>query len=649
MNTIFDTNDRDTKRSCSDELLELARVTYTEGDRGDSALLVEAFGGEFVYDTNFKDNEGWFSRKGHYWERVPAGKMRKRVMDTLPDIYKDAAKKVTDEANKCKDTGVDDDDPELMRLRAEANGLRGHAKGLNYNARAGAVLSVASAFDEVMVDRGVWDREQYIIAFQNCVVDIRTGEKVEPNPKHFITRVLPVEWHGLDAPCPTYDQFMLDLFADKGELGVRIAAFLDRLIGVALAGDAPKLKRFPNFIGERGDNAKSTLLNIWGRLFGPFGAPFNKSLLLRTRNEDGERPTPALYSLMQQRIGWCTESNRGDVLDGGALKRLTGNDPVSARTLHQRDMTVFVPQFLLILATNHRLRTDTSDDPLWKRLLYIDFGMQFMDNPDPNNPKQRKADPNIDKKVLAEAPGILARFVRGYIAYLKDGLQIPEELLDSTKEARKEEDIYERFFADECVRLDGVQVGGKEFWDAFSLYQHEGDYARKINKNEFGTEMKKRFRFVDNPKVVYFGIGLKADVKPTDVPDQAWVQNAQACALAGDFDGAERAVANIKDRTLKGQTGAIIGMLRSAKTAQTAMGDMFTPDVQTTTWESEAPVSRAVGNSGVPPKVDYAYVERLLNIGNIDAIKTHCFQCRVDMNEVIAYVENGQHRKAFAA
>lgn len=544
-------------------LMELARTEGAKGHIGGADVLIELIKGDFVFDPNYDGNEGWHEWKGHYYERIPGSVLTNRVMRILPPIYEDAAKPIYAEVERLKKEDADERD--IKKKKAEADKLMEVASSLRFLGNVSQVIAVARGEQSIQVSRNQWDREQYILAFRNCLVDVRTGEVVEPKREHYITKVIPHEWRGLDAQCPSYDRFINDLFINNPHRE-EIVSFINRAIGIGIAGDAPKEKFALNFIGPKGDNGKTTFLNILGDLFGVFGGSFSKGILMQTHNENPEGPQAKLYTLAQQRVGWTSETNPRDVLDLGNFKRITGGDRVSCRTLQQKYVTDFLPILLLIIASNHALRMDTQDVVGIKRLVPIMFEESFTTNPDPNDPYQHIADRDMPKKVLAEAPGIFARFVREYIEYRRnverkiDGLGIPQVLIEKREQARSEADPFEQFLAQECLGVG--KVAGKPFWEAFKVFHKDAQLPGNISQQQFSDAMKKRFeRKSVNGKNWYYGVSLREDTVGA-VPDEVFASHARTLALDNSFDAADKEVDNIKDITIKAQTKVLVAKLR---------------------------------------------------------------------------------------
>ena len=119
------------------------------------------------------------------------------------------------------------------------------------------------------------------------------------------------------------------------------------------------------------------------------------------------------YAVMQ-------EPQKGDKINEGIMKEITGGDPIQGRALF-KDTVTFVPQFKLVVCTNVLFDIKTNDDGTWRRITLCDFVSKFVDKPymmpekfpRDNFPYQCEIDRNIDEKFITWAP-VLAQYVSRY-------------------------------------------------------------------------------------------------------------------------------------------------------------------------------------------------------------------------------------------
>ena len=112
------------------------------------------------------------------------------------------------------------------------------------------------------------------------------------------------------------------------------------------------------------------------------------------------------------------EPSKGDKINEGIMKEITGGDPIQGRALF-KDTITFIPQFKLVVCTNTLFDIKSNDDGTWRRIRVCDFMSKFLDKPyeeDEKFPKesfphQYPIDKNIDSKFNKWAPVLLSMFV----------------------------------------------------------------------------------------------------------------------------------------------------------------------------------------------------------------------------------------------
>ena len=77
------------------------------------------------------------------------------------------------------------------------------------------------------------------------------------------------------------------------------------------------------------------------------------------------------------------EPSRGDSLNDGVMKMLTGQDPIQANPKY-KDPITFIPQFKLVVCTNNLFDIKSQDDGTWRRIRLCEFISKFVVDPHEN-------------------------------------------------------------------------------------------------------------------------------------------------------------------------------------------------------------------------------------------------------------------------
>jgi putative DNA primase/helicase len=147
-----------------------------------------------------------------------------------------------------------------------------------------------------------------------------------------------------------------------------------------------------------------------------------------------------LYRLRAARLVTAAEAEAGKRLAESLVKQLTGGDPILVKKLYH-DPFEIVPQFLPILATNHKPQILGTDHAIWRRVRLVPFTVTIPDD------EQDKA---LSDKLRAEYAGILRWLVVGCVAWQCDGLKPPQPVVDANREYRSEQDVLYEYLSERC-------------------------------------------------------------------------------------------------------------------------------------------------------------------------------------------------------
>ena len=168
-----------------------------------------------------------------------------------------------------------------------------------------------------------------------------------------------------------------------------------------------------------GQNGKSTVVNTVSEIMGEY----SRNTPIETLLMKNSSTIPVdLARLDGPRFVTAAEVDRGRRLAESLVKTMTGRDTISARFFYA-EFFDYKPQFKLWLSTNHKPVIKGTDDAIWRRIRFIKFPVQI---------PMEKRDVDLGKKLLAESPGILNWLVQGCLAWQREGLNPPHEVLEST-------------------------------------------------------------------------------------------------------------------------------------------------------------------------------------------------------------------------
>ena len=131
-------------------------------------------------------------------------------------------------------------------------------------------------------------------------------------------------------------------------------------------------------------------------------------------------------------------------------------------------------------------------------------------------------DPNLKKKLFAEAPGILNWMLEGCRDWQRNGLGMPEAIQVATGEYRESSDLIGRWISERCIVNPKAEGTIKDLYEDFCSWSNEEGIDRPPIKRKFsealGEKGFKKVRIGHKSLAGFFGIGVIADV--ADLADQ---------------------------------------------------------------------------------------------------------------------------------
>lgn len=459
--------------------LEVIKKGYDDRELGDVSIMASLFDGKLCYDHT---ESAWHLWQGHHWCPDNTGVTTWAVAQGVaPQYLHMAADVLTVGDNKTSQAFIE------------------RARALQTKNRISNIIALAKDHETFRLSGQEWDKDPMILACSNGVINLGTGEFRPGLPSDYVRSPSPVEWKGINEPCPVFEKFISDIFDGDSQM----VDFLGRLLGYGITGLTTE-HVLPVFWGE-GRNGKTTLLEILGSVLGPELATSSQADALMDLQKIGGGPQPFIYGLRGKRFVWASESNEGRRINAGLVKQLTGGDRISVRTLHSKPIE-FKPTHMLILITNHKPHISADDQAIWERVLLVPFTLKFVDNPQPGT-NERLKDKNLPAKLTREMPGILAWLVRGCLAWQQHGLQPPALVQAATQEYKDEEDTTGLFLRECTNQQPGNESRAGELYKAYQTWCNESG-LNAMSLTAFGKAMKKRFKHKESHGIVYLGVGL---------------------------------------------------------------------------------------------------------------------------------------------
>ncbi len=476
-----------TKLEISDDELQ----GYINENRvGDAKLYCRLHRGTVVHVKYWERFLIW---GGHHWIEDDYDAAFQRIEDVC-ELYLRLAEHKQNEADE-----ADREDKAKIQSIADAV-LRRVNLLRDTNGQEKLLQMVRRIRDPLVVLPKHIDKQHYVKACPNGVIDLRTGELRPGRPEEYILNAIVTEYEPAllekDDPCPETNKFLLSSMDGDQEL----VDFIWRLLGYGLITER-RDHIFTIFWGEHGRNGKDTLIKLVMHVLGQTlsgDVPVEMFLQMQqTRNSSA--PSPDVLALRGMCIAWINEAEEGQRFALAKLKKLTGGGYITARGLQDKLQTTWLQTHLPIMTTNELPKAKADDAAFWARAILLKWPLSFVENPE--QPYERPADKNLDEKIQAEARGVLARMVRGSMEYLRDGLKIPDKVQEWTREQRASWDDVGLFIADWCEmepHQDNpdnykTRISATDLHEAFCLwYARNRDRRFSISAKKFAEMLNKK-------------------------------------------------------------------------------------------------------------------------------------------------------------
>jgi putative DNA primase/helicase len=294
-------------------------------------------------------------------------------------------------------------------------------------ATAAAVERFAQADRVVAVTSAVWDVDPFLLGTPGGTVELKTGVLRPARQADFITRQTAVA--PSKGATPLWQRFLEEVTLGDAEL----QRFLRQVAGYCLTGDVREHALF--FVYGPGGNGKSVFLNVLAGVMGDYAT--TAAMDTFTASATDRHPTD-LAMLQGARLVSASETEEGRAWAESRIKQMTGGDAIRARFMRQ-DFFEYRPQFKLVIGGNHKPVLRNVDDAARRRFNIIPFVH-----------KPKSPDRQLEEKLKAEWPGILAWAIEGAIDWQQNGLVRPAVVSDATNEYFSEQDSVRQWIEEAC-------------------------------------------------------------------------------------------------------------------------------------------------------------------------------------------------------
>ena len=480
------------QKSTVDYFINITTDTDTPTEFDLACVLFNMYKDRFVC-TSIK-NKTWYEYINHRWHEIDSGNtLRLAISKEMHHIYAEKIAEITNRINVVDDIG----DGSRAKMMAISQRMIDISTILKQTQKKQNIMREACElfYDSEFLSK--LDRNPYLLCFKNGIVDFNQKIHRKGQPDDFVSKCTNIDYvpynHTKYANViGEIKEFMAQLFPVK-ELETYMWSHLAScLIGVNTN------QTFHVYKGS-GRNGKSALTSLMSKAMGSYKGTVPITLITTKRNSVGSTSSEVAqldgirYAVMQ-------EPTKGDKINEGSMKELTGGtDPIQARALF-KDSVTFVPQFKLVVCTNTDFEDTSNDDGTWRRMRYIDFMSKFMENPFEDEikfprslcPHQYPLDKKLEERFEVWAPTFMSMLVSQ--AYTEMGIVKDCNIVMANSDKHREgQDYFAGFVRDKIRKKEGSTISKTNLMEAFKNW-YTVNYGKNMPKGkEINELMNQRF------------------------------------------------------------------------------------------------------------------------------------------------------------
>ncbi len=245
-------------------------------------------------------------------------------------------------------------------------------------------------------DDMVWNPDPFKFGVKNGVIDLQDGSIRPYSPEDYITLRSPLVFDP-EAKCREIARFFKTSLGSDHD----ILTLIDIFVSISCTRAFPY---FVSLIGP-GSNGKKVLETIMQNYVG-----FDQVTHVRLDALDGNAFIRG--ELKDKRVLINTEVS-GKKMESHWMKAISSGDRIESDRKNKTRIE-FYPFCLIVIDTNDPPKFYDRSHGFNRRFVKLDFPYIFSDNPDPNDPLQKKADPYLEEKLInqEELSGLLNMVIK---------------------------------------------------------------------------------------------------------------------------------------------------------------------------------------------------------------------------------------------
>lgn len=359
------------------------------------------------------------------------------------------------------------------------------------------VEAVMRLYPSVAIANDIWDADKHYLNCPDGTYNLRTRDRLEHTPSHFITKTARVS--------PRFDyQDSIWVKAINTWFGgdpVEID-YIQTLFGLFLTGET-KDECVAMWLGRSGAG-KTKMTEILSYVLGDYAQTATDTAFLEVRYHPHHEE---IARMRGKRLVFIHEVE--GYLNLRRVKSIASGEPTSA-SFKGKDSFEFRPEAKIWFVGNEAPPTKSSGREIQRRLHVYEFTRQIDD---------KDMDLDLAEKLRGEAEYVLGWAMDGAAKYYASGLSRSPHVVESTKRYFEDADVLEQWIEDCCIVEKTSVTAVASLFESFDFWADNAGVRAKFDKGRLsqrlkakGYELTRRTLVTGKPAVrVIVGLRLRTD------------------------------------------------------------------------------------------------------------------------------------------
>ncbi len=443
----------------------------------------------------------WYQFSNHKWSEIDGGySLRNAISKDFPELFSVCKNKLNDLSNNLTPhvdkATLHKDIVSLERLISKCGDNKSKNEIMNELCN---ICYVEKFLDKL-------DTNPYLLCCSNGVIDLQNKIFRDGKPSDYCSLSTNIPYQKVDTiDSSSYKglcEFIEQLFPYQAQRKYMIQHLSSVLFGTG------QNQAFNYYLGK-GSNGKSKLISLMSATLGDYKAVVPSTLITSKKPSIGGTSSEVVL-LRGRRFAVMQEPTKGETINEGIFKELTGGDCLQGRALF-KDCITFKPMFNLAICANVLMNVKSNDDGTWRRIKVVEFMSKFCDKPDPDNELEFRIDYTIDDKINSWSIPFLSFLVENAFE-LQGRVDDCAFICEASNKYRKDQNKVLQFIESKLIKGSPDDVVSKSSVAYECNNWFELNYKYKINNKELFSVLDETY---DSNSKDYFGLRFIDDCDVT--------------------------------------------------------------------------------------------------------------------------------------